>query len=137
MIYVLDTNTVTDYLRGIAPVVKNLSQAVADNHTLCLSQPVDYEIRRGLIKKRATRQLHNFQNDFIPLITWTQLTDADWLKAADLWAEMRNRGRQFSDVDLLLAAITLRLEGTLVSADDDFSALTVSRENWRITDTDN
>jgi len=44
---------------------------------------------------------------------------------------MANEGRAFSDVDLLVAAVAERLGGIIVSADADFDALSVLRENWR------
>jgi predicted nucleic acid-binding protein len=45
---------------------------------------------------------------------------------------MANMGRAFSDVDLLVAAVSKRLGGVIVSADADFDALSLNRENWRI-----
>jgi predicted nucleic acid-binding protein len=51
--------------------------------------------------------------------------------AAKLWGNARNRGIQFSDVDVLLAAMTLRLGGVLVTDDGDFAHLPlVPTENW-------
>jgi predicted nucleic acid-binding protein len=67
----------------------------------------------------------------VPELEWVALVDADWRQAAAFWAEARKAGKQLSDVDLLLAAMTLRLDGILVSADDDFDALAVKNENWR------
>jgi predicted nucleic acid-binding protein len=34
-------------------------------------------------------------------------------------------------MDLLTAAMAMRLNAIIVSADDDFDALAVKRENWR------
>ena len=44
---------------------------------------------------------------------------------------MRNQGKQLSDVDLLIAALAQRLDGVVVTSDDDFDALPIQRENWR------
>jgi predicted nucleic acid-binding protein len=44
---------------------------------------------------------------------------------------MTTKGRQFSDMDLLIAAIAKRLDAILVSSDSDFDALPVTREDWR------
>jgi predicted nucleic acid-binding protein len=62
---------------------------------------------------------------------WTSFESGDWDRAAQLWAEARTKGRQLSDVDLLIADIAIRLDAILVTADDDFGALPVRRENWR------
>jgi predicted nucleic acid-binding protein len=59
--------------------------------------------------------------------------EADWEQAAVLWAQTRKAGRQLSDVDLLIAAITLRVEGTIASNDADFDALGIPRVNWHTT----
>jgi len=50
---------------------------------------------------------------------------------AQLWVQTRRAGKQFSDADLLIAAIVQRVGGTLVTADDDFTALNIQRINWR------
>jgi predicted nucleic acid-binding protein len=68
----------------------------------------------------------------VPLLTWTSLTDGDWRQAAQFWADVTNAGKQLADTDLLVAAIALRVGGTVVTADDDFDALPIKRENWRI-----
>ena len=49
-----------------------------------------------------------------------------------LWADVANRGKALSDVDLLVAAVATRLAGIVVTADDDFDALPVERANWRL-----
>jgi len=59
------------------------------------------------------------------------LSDIDWEQAAQFWADAVSRGKQHSDVDLLVAAIAKRLEATVITADDDFDSLPVKRENWR------
>jgi len=51
--------------------------------------------------------------------------------AAQLWADMRNRGRQFSDVDLLIASLAQRLNAVVVTADADFAMLPIQSEDWR------
>jgi predicted nucleic acid-binding protein len=66
------------------------------------------------------------------LLTWAELTDADWAQAARWWVETQSQGKQLADMDLLIAALTQRLDAVLVSADNDFDALAVPRVNWRI-----
>ena len=36
------------------------------------------------------------------------------------------------DMDLLIAALASRMNGVIVTADDDFDFLSIPRENWRI-----
>jgi tRNA(fMet)-specific endonuclease VapC len=96
-----------------------------------ISQPVYYEVIRGLLKRDARRRIAILQNKIMPLITYVQVEEADWLKAAQFWADADNKGRQLSDIDLLIAALAHRLDAVIVSSDTDFDALPVKRENWR------
>jgi len=129
--YILDTNAVSDYIKQFEPTTTHIKQAIRDGHTLYLCSPVEYELLRGLIKANAVRQRQIFEEDFAPLLTPLALTDDDWRQAAQWWAEARIAGKQLSDVDLLLAALTQRTDSVLVSNDADFDALPIKRVNWR------
>lgn len=130
--YVLDTNVIADRMNAREPVSRRLFEAVQAGHRVCLCQPVYYEVMRGLLKTNATHKLHFFQTTIMPLLTWITLTDADWRQAAQFWADASNAGKQFADTDLLVAAVARRMDGIIVSADADFNALPVRREDWRI-----
>jgi len=86
---------------------------------------------RGFLKAKATRKRKTFEDDLMPLLEWVTLIDADWQQAAVWWAETRSQGKQLSDVDLLIAALTKRLDATLITSDEDFAALSIKRETWR------
>jgi len=59
------------------------------------------------------------------------IVEDDWRQAAEFWAETVSKGLQLADIDLLIAAVATRLDGVIVSADDDFDALSTARRNWR------
>jgi predicted nucleic acid-binding protein len=130
-IYVMDTNIVSDLAAPIPKpeVLANFAKHRQD--TLCLCEAVDYEIRRGYLKSSATSKLKAYENKVKRQFQWVAVTDDDWKQAAQFWADMANRGRAFSDVDLLVAAVAKRLGGIIVSADADYDALPVTREDWR------
>jgi predicted nucleic acid-binding protein len=130
LIYIVDTNVIADLFKKDANVIAHLRQH--QNDVLALCQAVDYEVRRGLLHKQAPSQLRDYEIRIRPQFQWLALTDADWKQAAQLWAEMRRQGRQLSDIDLLLTALVQRLNGIIVTADDDFDALSIQRENWRL-----
>lgn len=113
------------------PVSGRARDATLQGHLVCLSTPVHYEIVRGLTKLDARRQLENYYSTVVPALRWQSLLRKDWDEAARLWAQTQNQGRQLSDMDLLLAAMALRLDAIFVTADDDFNALPIKRENWR------
>lgn len=67
----------------------------------------------------------------MPKFQFLKLENEDWLQAAQFWADAIRAGRQLSDMDFLLAAIAHRMDGVIVSSDNDFDALPVKREDWR------
>jgi len=86
---------------------------------------------RGLIKAKAAKKQAFFNDHFLLALKWIDLKREDWLLAAKLWSLTTSAGKQLDDTDLLVAALTQRLNGIIVSADDDFDALPIKRENWR------
>ncbi len=129
--YILDTTTISDLFVKGSPVQQHIRSAHDAGHRLILCQPTHYEVLRGLLKGNASRKLEVFRSQFVPLFEWVPLVDADWEQAAHFWADTTSRGRQFSDVDLLVAAVASRLGGAIVSSDADFDALAIPREDWR------
>jgi tRNA(fMet)-specific endonuclease VapC len=129
IVYIVDTNLVSDFIKGQPSVINKIRQHKSDLLYLC--QVVDFELRRGFLYKQAKLQQQYYETVILPQFDWLELTDNDWLLAAKFWADTRRQGKQFSDIDLLLAAVTVRLNAVLVSSDTDFDALPVNRENWR------
>jgi len=130
--YILDTNVISDLLKQNANVHARLRDSLRQGNTLCICQPVYYEVLRGLLWVGTAGKQSILQNGLLPLFRWVALTDEDWVQAARYWASTVSAGRQLADTDLLLAAVTTRLGAILVSSDADFDALTVTREDWRI-----
>jgi predicted nucleic acid-binding protein len=131
-LYVLDTNIISDIASPV-PNSEVLNQVLLHQQDiLCLCEPVDFEIRRAYLKSKATTRLRAYETTIKPQFQWIKVVGADWRHAAQLWADAASKGKALSDIDLLIAAVTLRLDGILVSADEDFTALSVRRENWRL-----
>lgn len=127
--YVFDTNIISALLQ-----MSNLGlfKRIQSYHrkTLILCDPVVYEIERGLKHRQAHNMLARFYADFVPLFEQTPTHLQDWKLAGLLWANARSQGKQLSDVDLLIGAISIRLNGVVVSNDQDFEYLPVKLENW-------
>lgn len=83
------------------------------------------------MKKNATSQIAGL-NALKAALDWQTLIEQDWLEAAQLWANADKMGKRLSDIDVLIAALVSRLKAILVSADTDFDALPVKREDWRV-----
>jgi predicted nucleic acid-binding protein len=135
-VYVFDTNIISSLRPGKNPVLFRRLQQNKDQ-TLCLCEPIIFEVERGYEHRQAHQQLAHFREQLIPLFVVVPVQLADWRIAAKLWGDARRRGRQLSDVDVLLAAMTLRLNGILVTDDGDFAYLPLVRtENWLVDDDD-
>lgn len=130
--YILDTNVIADYINNNTQIRQQLETAKKDSHTLYLCQPVYFEVLRGLLRVNATRKLTIFEQQVVPMLTWLPVLDADWRQAAEFWSLTVQAGKQLADTDLLIAALAKRLDAVIVSADNDFDALSLKRENWRI-----
>jgi predicted nucleic acid-binding protein len=131
-VLVFDTNIVSN-IRPVMNSVLSRQMELNKDNTLCLCEPVVFEVERGYEHRQASRQMKRFREQTIPLFTIVTVQLADWRLAATLWGDLRRRGRQMSDVDVLLAAITLRLKGILITDDADFMHLPIVRtENWLI-----
>ena len=131
MIYLLDTNAISDILNKNEIVLANLKQHQGANIYLC--EPTYYEVLRGILKKNATRQEQILKERLKNMFLWESVLEQDWIDAAYLWAKMVNSGRQLSDMDLLIGVIAKRLNAILVTSDNDFQALGLPIENWRLS----
>ncbi len=132
MIFLLDTNAITDFSRPSPDFVTNRNRRLRQGHKLGLCSPVYYESLRGLLKVNATTQITQLRNQVIPLFEWIPVIDTDWLQTAQFWADMETKGKKLSDMDLLIAAIAHRLDAVIVTGDADFEALPIRCENWRL-----
>lgn len=126
MIYMLDTNTLTYIVKNVRPVVERYNALRRQHHIMATCQVPYFEILRGYLHKGAVVQEDHFRQNVLPTLTWYSL-------AAEYWAQTRSAGKQLSDMDLLLAAVTFRLNATLASNDVDFDVLPISRVHWRET----
>jgi predicted nucleic acid-binding protein len=130
VVYVLDTNVVSSLRSVKHPTLIHRFQEHKD-YVFCLCEPVIFEVERGYAHRQAYQQLTVFRVQFIPLFVVVPVQMADWRLAAVLWGDARRRGCQLSDVDVLLAAMTLRVDGILITDDRDFACLpSVKTENW-------
>lgn len=127
--YLLDTNIVTAILKKDPQVINRLQAKLAANAHVRISAVVYYEIRRGLLKRNAVHQLVAFE-EMVRSLEWIDVERSHWEAAANLWAECQKAGVAINDADLLLAAQARQAQATLVTNDDDFGRLDVSRENW-------
>lgn len=129
MTYLLDTNTVSFYLRGVPKVVQRLS---AEKPTdIAVSAITAFELRYGASKRRAAK-LTAAVEGFLSLIATMPFDGEAAARAGALKVELEARGQPSGLPDLLIAAHALALDLTLVTNNTkDFARGTGLRlEDW-------
>lgn len=66
MIYLLDTNVVSDFLKKHPLITAAIVDALERGNRLLISHPVHYELNRTLIRHNATAQLNRLNNHILP-----------------------------------------------------------------------
>lgn len=95
-----------------------------------LGPVVDYEIRRYLLLKGASRNLAQYD---ALIAHWDKppFDEAHWAQSATLWAERHRVGRPIEDADLLIAVTALRQDAVLVTHNTaHFEGLGLRLEDW-------
>ena len=134
---ILDTDILSEYLKGHNAAVAGRAAGYAKNHGVFTFTSVTvYEMVYGLELKGASSQLKKMmswlkQNEEVTPI------DMDYLAAARIKATARKQGAIVELPDCLIAAISVRLNLPLVTGNiDDFRAIQKTEiglefENWR------
>ena len=133
--YCLDTNVISDILRGHPDVIKHMNTALDNDDNLFISSIVYYEIVRGLEAAGKTRMLKDFK-EFYDNAKHLYL-DRDDLrtieKAVDIYAQLR-KGQNIEDNDIYIAAISMVNDCTHVTSNvKHFSRVEgLNFVNWRV-----
>jgi len=131
--YTLDTNIVTAHLKKNPLVRQRMRQAETRGHPVMLNAVSYYETRRGLLYAGAQVQLAVFEQ------LWrtqgiVMIDQAVLDKAAEIYADLRSAGQLIEDADILIAAIALTNDLTLVTNNTaHFSRIAgLQLEDWLI-----
>ena len=127
--YLLDTNIVSYYLKGI----DNLKDKVSSNiDLLCISIISYYEIVSGLQSIDAKKRIAEFEN-FCELIDIINLDKASISASCKIYSSLKKSGRLIDDIDILIAGIALSNNLVMVTDNTEhFERIQGLRiENWR------
>ncbi len=117
MNYLLDTNIVTAILKRNPRVRNKLREAEIQKKQAFMSCITYYEIKRGLLYAKATKQL----SDFDKLHKTYKVVILDDLqiieKAAEIHADFKRKGTPIQDADILIAATAI-IKGLIVVSND-------------------
>ena len=108
---------------------------LATETAVIIPEIADYEVRRELL--RAERDVGIRRLDQLKAaLTYLPITTTVMLRAAQLWAEARQRGRPTADpkaldCDVVLAAQALEVGAAVVTDNIGHLSLFVEAKNWR------
>ena len=118
MRYMLDTNTVSHFLRRHPNVSKRITSLPMDS--LCLSVISEAELRYGLARKPDAINLHKVVNEFlrrVEVLAWgSDVAD----QYGNLRTELESKGDSLGPLDMQIAAHAFSIGATLVTNDQAF-----------------
>ena len=131
MNYLMDTNIVTAILKKNPKIRDKLRDVEIQKEEAFMSCITFYEIKRGLLYAKATRQLSEFEQlcEKYKVVLSKDLQIIE--KAAELHADLRRKGTPIQDADVFIAATAIVKGLILVSNDSDMSRVVgVTVEDW-------
>ncbi len=129
----LDTSTLSEVMKKRDPHVEEMARRYLKvHHRFTFSLLTRFEILRGLHAKKALRKLERFEH-FCAMSVVLPLTDPIVVKAAEIYAALRNRGELIGDADILIAATALVNDLDLITENvDHFSRIPdLEVKSWR------
>lgn len=129
MIYALDTNIISYYLKGDKAIRDRFRKAIINKDTLVIPPLAYYEVKRGFYLNPAPAKEKAF-NQMCVNYAVGKLNNRGFDCAARLYADLRARNPE--DADLLIAAFCIVNNYTLVTNNvkhfKDIDGLNI--ENW-------
>jgi len=116
--YMLDTNTVSDLLKGRRAVMQRVSAVSMPQ--LCISAITGGELLFGLAGKPRARKLHALVTEFLRHVDVLPWDDAAMRHYGPLRARLQQQGMGLSALDMLIAAHALASKSILVTHDAAF-----------------
>lgn len=114
----LDTDILSEFLRGNARVIEKVSEHVNEYGFVSLSIITYYEILNGLLYKDARKQMIKFE-EFVSLNKVIPLTLPMAKTAVTIQAELRKKGSEIGHTDTLIAGIAITSELQLITNNTD------------------
>ena len=117
--YVLDTNTLSYFLRGEGNVRENMKREISERgNSYSIPYTVFYEVKRWLLYK-PTRLLKEYNQKFDTMYQSVE-DSADmpfnvWKKAIEVYISLQGKGQLIGDADILIASYCLINDYTLVT----------------------
>jgi predicted nucleic acid-binding protein len=110
----LDTNIISYYFSANTKIKEKIFEIIDNDENICTTVINIYEILKGFRWKNNEKKEKQFK-EFLEDVTIFSI-DTDVIDiASGLYSNLRKNGKTIGDADILIAAIVIRNEGTLVS----------------------
>lgn len=127
--YMLDTNTVSHFIKGVDNVRNKLISVPIS--ALAISAITEGELLFGVAKKPEAKQLRLVVHEFlirVDVLPWDSAAAACY---GTLRADLQKKGKLLGNLDLLIAAHALSLEIILITNDHAFTQVDgLKIEDW-------
>ncbi len=116
-------------------IIEWLTQLLDSNVEVMIPEITDYEIRRNLLLadlKKSIVRLDQLKQALI----YRPINTANMLKAAELWADARKRGKPTADLkeldgDVILAAQARQVDAVVATENVGHLALFIEAKHWK------
>jgi tRNA(fMet)-specific endonuclease VapC len=127
----LDTNTVSHFLRGQPKVIKRL--LAVPMSSLCISAITEGELHFGLARRPEAKQFRIAVNEFllrVETLPWDSIAAQHY---GNLRSNLEKRGKVLSPNDMMIASHALSVEAILVTNDKAFRQVKdLAVEDWTV-----
>lgn len=116
-------------------IIAWLNQLLDANATIMIPEITDYEVRRSLLLSGLTKSVARL-DQLKHVLIYRPITTAIMLKAAELWADARKRGKPTADLkeldgDVILAAQALQANAIVATENVGHLSLFVEARHWK------
>jgi predicted nucleic acid-binding protein len=112
--FALDSNIISFHLKDNETVTQNIDQRVEAEVKVLIPPFAFYEVKRGLVAAKATRQLRIF-DELLTRCPLGEATEAVFEAAVDIHVILKTKGRLCDDMDILIAAFCKTYGLTLIT----------------------
>ncbi len=110
----IDTDILSYYFKGHETVIQNFTTYLADFSAINISIITYYEILSGLTYKKAHRQIQDFEK-FATANNLLEINTNTIKRSADIYANLRSKGVEIGNLDILISGIALAHDLVLVT----------------------
>ncbi len=133
MTYFLDTNIISYLIKGDKALKSKIALKLSQGDFIRIPRIAYYEIERGLLARGAVAKFKRFMN-LVELLGTVSLTDNTLEIAAEIYADLSQKGQVIEDDDIFIGATALEHNAVLVTNNiKHLSRLQgIQLENWAV-----